>query len=292
MMDETPRPESASTYDWPYIRGNVTNSAQAQGSPPLLDVVLFKRDTLHEKADDGEDEKGAEAKAQVDKAIARQNSMSNTPVLPGFFPIASNNLLVYRSYHDVRAVFLQDEKDAAGKVINKAGSISWKSTDFDGALANVLADGKLRPTLLDRWLNVYFVTPGFSNLLYENTLNGTLSTDHRFVYAIDDLAIPAPGDQFPTHIWNSGQIGQEVKPLVLQNTLYAFNLRLGNCIWRLGGSGAKDDAFADSHFLARRYPWAASCMFLTKRIRGRPMMVILGWFVSTRTRWLAPAGRR
>jgi tetratricopeptide (TPR) repeat protein len=249
VMDETPRPESSSPFDWPYIRGNESNSAQAQGSPPLLDVVLFQRDTIKEKAEDGEDEKGTEARARIDSAIAQQSGLGNTPILPGFFPIASNNLLVYRSYHDVRAVYLQDEKDAAGKVVNKAGTIAWKTTDFDGALANVLADGKLRVTL-EAWLT-RFGTAGFSSLVYENTLAGTLSTDHRYVYAVDDLAVPAPGDQFQPYVWNSGQVGQEVKPLVMQNTLYAFNLRLGNCIWKLGpgGTGGKDDPFADSHFL-------------------------------------------
>jgi outer membrane protein assembly factor BamB len=255
LLDETPRSEASSPYDWPYIRGNVANSAQAQGTPPLLDVVLFKRETIKEKHEDGDDEKGVEAKERIEAAI--KQALPNNPVLPGFFPIASNNLLIYRSYHDVRAVYLQDEKDAKGEVVAKAGTIAWKSTDFDGALANVLADGKLRVPL-QKWLQGYFGTGTFSSLVYENTLNGTLSTDHRFVYAIDDLAVPAPPAQFSPHLWNSGDIGQDVKPRVLQNTLYAFNLRLGNCLWRLGGmpdeqgrvAGAqKEDPFADSHFL-------------------------------------------
>ena len=248
VLDEIPRPESTSPFDWPYIRGNVTNTAQAQGSPPLLDVILFQRDTVLDKNDDGEvEEKGREAKSRVDQAIAQLNGYANTPILPGFFPIASNKLLVYRSYADVRAIYLQDEKDNTGKVVAKAGSIAWKSTDFDGALANVLADGKLKVTL-DNWLNRFFGTVGFSSLVFENTLNGTLSTDHRYVYAVDDLAVPTPGDQFQPYVWNSGQVGQEVKPLVLRNTLYAFNLQSGKCEWRLG-TEAKDDPFADSHFL-------------------------------------------
>src|SRR5205823_2677449 len=99
VLEETARPESASPFDWPYIRGNVTNSAQAQGTPPLLDVELFRRETVKEKAEDGDDEKGMEAKAAIARAIEKQGSLN--PVLPGFFPIASNNLLIYRSYHDV-----------------------------------------------------------------------------------------------------------------------------------------------------------------------------------------------
>lgn len=248
VLDEIPQSSAASPFDWPYIRGNLSNTAQASGSPPLLDMVLFQRPLVLDKEDEtGEvEEKGREAKARVDSAIAQMQGYGNVPVLPGFFPIASNKLLVYRSYLDIRAVYLEDQKDAAGKVIAKAGSIAWKSTDFDGALANVLADGKLRVTL-DNWLTRWFGLPGFCNTIYENSLVGTLSTDHRYVYAVDDLTVPAPGDQFQPYVWNSGQVAQDVKPLVMQNVLYAYDLINGKCKWRLGG--AKDDPFAESHFL-------------------------------------------
>src|SRR5262249_7234024 len=121
-------------------------------------------------------------------------------------------------------------------------------TDFDGALANVLADKNMRTTL-ERWLTQYNQISGFGALVYENSLVGTLSTDHRYVYAVDDLTVPCPGNEFQPWMWNqANQIQQEVKPLVLQNTLYAFKLLNGRCEWRLGG-GIKEDPFTDSHFL-------------------------------------------
>ena len=250
IMEETPRPESSSPYDWPYVRGNETNSAQARGSPPLLDVTLFHRDLINEKSADGDDEEAPVAKAQLDNAIHKQASLVNTPVLPGSFPIAANNLLIYRSYYDVRAVYIQDEKNSKGE-IEPAGSIAWKSIPLDGALAKVLQTNNLAPTL-GGWLTGFYDPAGFNHLIYENTLNGTLSTDHQNVYAIDDLSIPAPSSHFQSHIWNNpSQVGQEVKPLVLQNTLNAFKLRTGNLIWQLGpgNKGTKDDPFAESHFL-------------------------------------------
>lgn len=250
FLDEIPRPEIANPYDWAYVRGTPAHTAQATGSPPLLDKPVFDRPTVLDKSDEGEiEDRGREAETRIKQAIAQISSFNNMPVLPGSFPIASNKTLVYRSYSDIRAVYLQDEKDSSGKVVAKAGSIAWKSTDFDGALANVLADNKMRNTL-ERWLNQFYNLPGFSALVYENSLVGTLSTDHRFVYAIDDLTVPCPVNEFQPWMWNQGnQVQAEVKPLVLQNTLYAYNLLNGRCEWRLGGGNSKEDAFADSHFL-------------------------------------------
>ncbi|MCI0638280.1 MAG: PQQ-binding-like beta-propeller repeat protein [Gemmataceae bacterium] len=247
-LDEFPRPEMASPFDWPYIRGNVTHSAQAQGSPPLLDVIVFDRPLVLDKNDDGEvEDKGREAKTRVDSAMSQLQGYGNMPVLPGFFPIASNNRLIYRTHLDVRAVYLKDDKDPYSGELKKAGSIAWKTTELDGALANVLSDTKMKTTL-ENWLTRYFAMPGFSNIVFENSLLGTLSTDNRLVYAVDDLAVPVPGDQIQQFTWNSGNIAADVKPLVLQNSLFAIDLISGKCIWKLGG-GSKDDPFADSHFL-------------------------------------------
>lgn len=247
ILDEIPGPSLLNPHDWPYIRGNLTHTAQATGSPPLLDQVLWSRPLVLDKWDDtGEvEDRGREAKQRLDAAIAQVESMKNEPVLPGFFPIAANGLLVYRSHSDIRAVHLNEKRDAAGKVIARPGQIAWKSTEFDGALANVLAWDKTRTTL-ENWLTQFFNLPGFSSLVYENTLLGTLSTDHRYVYAVDDLAVPTPANMFQPYVWNAGQVSSEVKPLVMGNTLYAYDLEYGLCKWRLGGPSGP---FADSHFL-------------------------------------------
>ncbi len=251
VLDDIPRPEAHGLHDWPYIRGDITNTAQAQGSPPLLDMELWKRPLFL----DEDDLTGKEARERVNFAIQQQLGLPNTPIMSGFFPIAAGKLLVYRSYADVRAVHLHDEKDAAGKVVAKAGDIAWKSIEFDGSLATALANSKTRGSL-DNWLtNSWMNLPVFSNLVYENTLQGTLCTDHRLVYAIDDLAVPCPPQYLQQFPWAQGQVSQEVKALVLQNSLYAFNLQTGNFIWRLGDPNnqadpaKRDDPFNDSHFL-------------------------------------------
>lgn len=237
-------------HDWPLIRGNQTNSAQAKGSPPLLDMPFWQRPLSLDKDLEEENEKAS--KVMVDRAIAAQEQIQQNPVLPGHFPITTGRYLIYRTYADVRAVFLTDEKDSQGKIINKAGDVFWKSTQLDGSLANVLTERDLRPTM-ENWLNnTYFQRALFTNFLYENSLLGTLATDHRLVYTVDDLAVPAPSNIFPW-MWQQGQVPAKVKQFVLGNSLHAFEVTTGKFKWRLGNDPGndkhKEDAYTDSHFL-------------------------------------------
>lgn len=261
VLEEIPRPELFSPHDWAMIRGDQKNNAQAKGSPPLLDSTLWKRRLLMDPDESGQvdketSDKEAAAEKRIDQAVNKVLSLSNVPVMPGFYPIAANRLLIYRTYTDIRAVYLhdEDERDSDGKIYKcKAGDIKWKSTEFDGTLANILSNGKTRGTL-DSWLDTsYFPMAGFSSVLYENTSVGTLSSDHRYVYAVDDLAVPPPGNVFqvnnPFMQPQVSQIPEPIRPLVMQNSLWAFDLATGRAKWRLGDPLRSDDPFNGSHFL-------------------------------------------
>src|SRR5207247_6266716 len=104
-------------HDWPLIRGNLTNSAQAKGSPPLLDMPFWQRPLGMDKDLEEPNEKAAND--LVERAVKANSDMSHNPVLPGHFPITTGRYLVYRTYSDVRAVYLNDEQDSQGKPINK-----------------------------------------------------------------------------------------------------------------------------------------------------------------------------
>ena len=117
------------------------------------------------------------------------------------------------------------------------------------SLAAVTTDSRYRNA--NDWLTQYSQPQfaSFSSLVYNNTLLGTLATDHRFVYAVDDLAVPAPAQIFQW-MWNQGQgISNDLKPLVMQNCLYAFNVQSGRGEWKLGDMNGRDEEFKDSHFL-------------------------------------------
>jgi outer membrane protein assembly factor BamB len=228
-------------HDWPMDRGNLARNAQAKGSPPILDFVLWSRPTLMDKNESGDVDAGAEAKTWLDEALDAHGKNTNMPLMPGAFPIATNGILYYRTYAGVSAVFLHDTPGG-----DKAGDILFKSTPFEGALGNAFGTVEVRKSV-ETWVQSVYRQSGFNNLLYENSNVGTLTTDNRNVYAVDDLAVPIPPKfLLPNFYGNLGYVSEAAKILVEQNVLCAFDLNSGKGVWRLGG---KDSEFAKSHFL-------------------------------------------
>ncbi len=252
FLQDTPQPELASPNDWPLIRGNLTNTGQGNGSPPLLNLALWKpRSTVlvSNEVPDAPEERGKEAQRWLEEALKKQESLPNAPIMSGFFPIVVNNLLLYRTHADLRAVYLQDGQNQDGQPV-KSGTLAWASIPFDASLSSLLVNSKVQVTI-GNWLQQYINGPlNFSNFLYENSLLGTLSSDHRLVYTIDDLAVPPPSSIFGNNFRNGPQLPGflETKHLVMQNSLHAYNLQTGKIAWRLGDHKV-DDAFKDSHFL-------------------------------------------
>jgi outer membrane protein assembly factor BamB/tetratricopeptide (TPR) repeat protein len=246
MLDTIPAPEPVSPFDWRMVWGSDHRPNLAQGSPPLLDLIQWRRPTVLDKDDfSGKtEEKGAEAKTWIDRAIDNQSRTPGTAILPGFFPIAVGNLLVYRTYNGATAVYLRD--DPADKDV-KAGGLAWKTTDFDGALASVLGDPYTRQTL-ESWLQTYVNQPALYSLVYGNTVNGTLSSDGKLVYMVDDLSVPVPPFILQQLMYNPNAIPAAIKPLVNQNSLQAYDLQSGKYVWRFGDPKKNDD-FSNSHFL-------------------------------------------
>ena len=173
-------------------------SGQPEIKVPLLKKTIWQRPLSLDK--DLEEESEKAAKAVVDRALEASGA---GPLVPGFLPMAAGDWLVYRTYSDVRSVFLAAEKDKQGKILNRAGDIWFKGTPLDGGTANILSHKDLRATM-ENWLNKTFARqPKSANFLFENSLHGRLSTSHRLVYAVDDLAIPAPQAIFPW-MWGTG----------------------------------------------------------------------------------------
>ena len=231
--------------DWPMIRGNNTNSAQATGSQPLLDApeVVAIRPLVLDK-EEGGGFAGQIAADRLRDAINHQRTPAKAPVMSSSFPIAANRLAIYRSYRDLRAVYLYNGKDPLGQDA-AVGKIFWQTRDFDGALVHVMENSHYRSTL-DGWIQQFAGVPGFGSLLYENSLLGTISTDHRLVYAVDDLAVPAPPNMLQL-IWQQN-VSPELRTLLMQNSLYAVNINTGKYEWRLGVDKT-DELFTNSHFL-------------------------------------------
>jgi outer membrane protein assembly factor BamB len=240
----TPLPTTAPS-DWPLFLGSATRNARGKGGRPDLGKVLWQRPTLMDRFEEtGEADKGQELKPFLDRALKLRADEAAAPVLPGFFPLAVGDKVIYRTYLGVTAVSATEVKDRQGKVEARPGEIEWKSTELDGSLGLLFSDPYVRPTLT-KWAQLYDRL-GVSALLFENPMAGALSADGRYAYVIDDLGLPPPPGKQPTH--------PKLDPLVSQNSLQAFNLRSGKIEWRLGNSWRKDDPFNGTHWLGPPLP--------------------------------------
>jgi outer membrane protein assembly factor BamB len=207
--------------------------------------------------------------------------------MSGFFPIASGGKLIYRTYNGITSVYLKEVRD--GNDVSKPGDIDWRSTPFDGALGNILDPqiGKdVRPNI-DDWLKNTYRASGFINLVYENSMVGTLSTDHRYVFAVDDLAVPIPPGFLANQIWNTqaGATLEKVKPLVLQNRLQAFELETGKFKWvlpvdpknkeQMQNDPDVNKEFLKSHFLGAPLPLGGKLYALNEKDDGTLRLVCI-----------------
>jgi outer membrane protein assembly factor BamB/tetratricopeptide (TPR) repeat protein len=270
----------ASPFEWAMIRGDQRNNAQAGGSPPLLDTVLWRRTLLQDKYEQKDKATGQikligepepQAAARIDQAI-KDMRKHDQPILSGFFPIATKGMLIYRTHSGIRAVAIKEVTHKGRQY--KPGEIVWNSYRFSAGLANLLDQNTQTKNTIETWLdgqgglmppqpNVFpggFVQPGMNmsyfksgvvgvtGVLYENSTIGTLATDHQFIYAIDDLSVPPPfGYNANPYMPQQNNLG-EVRKYVTQNTLMAFSIERGGKLeWDLGGSD--DPQFADTHFL-------------------------------------------
>jgi outer membrane protein assembly factor BamB len=201
---------------------------------------LWTRKTLADISDvTGEPEIGLEARATLEAALDEARKKADTPVMSGAIPVISSGLLFYRSYNGITWVNLHDQKDADGNV-DKAGTVQNRTIGFYGSLGEVFADNDRRATLR-YWIEKVYVESGCSNLLYENSTVGTLTTDNRYIYAVDDLAVPIPPRYLQDQYWKQASIVHDsVKPLVVQNWLKAFNIATGKYHWQLGADLSKE----------------------------------------------------
>lgn len=258
--------------DWPVFQGNATRSGRAAGGRPDLAKPLWKRATLMDRGEEGLGvDRGEALKPLLEQALKERTGPEAAPALPGFFPVAVGDKVIYRTYVGVTAVYLTEVKDKQGQVEGKPGDIYWKATDLDGSAGVLFSDAGLRG-ILTSWLKRY-EAEGRDGILFENLMTGTLACDGRYVYAVDDLAVP-PLPPAPSPFPQKAKATHpKLEPLIAQNSLQAFNLHSGKIEWRLGNSWQKDDPFNGSHWLGPPLPLAGAVYALSETHAGELRLV-------------------
>jgi outer membrane protein assembly factor BamB/tetratricopeptide (TPR) repeat protein len=226
-------------------RGDPQRSGIGHGGPPLLEK-RWALATFTDKA----------TRQLVMEDAVKAYEGRNQAVLPAFFPIAAEGKLVYRSHLGIHALDI------------KTGKLAWEA-ESKYSLEKLRAQGQYWQHA-NTWVR-HHLRVDSGNLLFENSALGTLSTDGKLLYAVEDLSVPpwTPNDEeLATPRVLYGQLANAVGC----NKLQAYNLRDGKLKWELGGEAkgdgkADDKNLSDTHFLGPPLPLGDKLYVLTERLQ-------------------------
>jgi outer membrane protein assembly factor BamB/tetratricopeptide (TPR) repeat protein len=313
----------------PVFRGNARRSGEAAaGGIPYLEP-LWHTATASEP----------EARRRLAQALQVQ-AESQQAILPGACPILVGGKLVFRSYGGLRAVEPHTGKElwradlplSLDACLGDAHAKGIPTTHAGNAMAGkkVQVLSWLRdyaPTLPSGQLGLLvgggvlggLVPPGMAPggappvdtryappFLFENTTLGTLSSDARRVYAIDDLPVPPHPNRLqepqPGAHLALGPFGTdpEAGDNIHHNCLLALDVETGKQLWERGGRGGKDELH-DCYFLGAPLPVAGKLYVLVEKQGdivltcldpGRGELVWSQPLAAVREKLLTDAGRR
>jgi outer membrane protein assembly factor BamB len=241
--------ESVIPYNWQMFRGDASRSARARGSAPFLEKA-WQASLVGQHL-------GPDARELIERTLRGRKSghQKGQLTLPVFSPVAAADKLVYRDYSTVHAVDI------------KTGNLLWYTLPFRGSLDSMCNPQKSTGTdtlgrTVEEWL-AYYTQAGNSNIVFENSLVSTLSTDNTYVYAVDDMAVPP----HPNVLQNGQPFGmngvaQGVPASFIEmskrSVLIAINLESGKREWEQGpeanASLGTTEELADSYFLGAPLP--------------------------------------
>ena len=179
--------------------------------------------------------------AWVAEAVRRLEAGSQ-PVLSPTTPLVVGDKVVSRSLRGIRAVDL------------KSGQTAWESPSplsLDNLARDPAAHGHV-----GLWLESYLA--GQPGVLLENTVLGSLSSDGRQVYAVDDLPVPPRPLNYAGFHSNQGQglvlaDAPDLTDAVYHSKLLALDAGSGKVAWELGGPHSPA-ALRDCYFLGPPLP--------------------------------------
>ncbi len=252
--------------DWPLYRGTPSRNGRAEGEMPFLEA-RWRQATVEQQT----------TKTWIDRATTHV-VQRQFPLTPNAFPIAVTitwkdkklPLVIYRSHSGTHAIH------------GKTGELVWKAPSawsLDRMVSNPAKQSAIT-TWVDQWVQT-FQKP---TLPFENSTVGTLSTDGRYLFVIEDLAVSPPTQaknpfagprDAPTY-------AQVVTDAIQHNKLQAYELARGKLKWELGGRDEKHGPARNAFFLGAPLPVEDKLYCLVEK-GGKLLLVSLD---SGKGQWL------
>jgi outer membrane protein assembly factor BamB len=241
-LDRASPVEAVVPYNWQVFRGDASRSARARGSAPFLEKA-WKSSMLNEQL-------SPDTRDLVERSLRSRKSahQKNQTPLPAFFPVAESGKVIYRDFWGIHTLDVE------------SGKLDWFSRT-PGALDSIYTRNEQGTRqAIEEWLG-YYAQAGNPNLMFDNSVVGTLSTDNTYVYAVDDIAVPP----HPNVIQNGQPFGFNGGPmmpptladLAKRSQLVAISLDTGKLDWILGdakSTESQDSELLDSYFLGPPLP--------------------------------------
>src|SRR5262249_1074313 len=126
-------------HDWPMFRGNANRNGQGMGGAPFLEARW--RVSMLPPSRDHKSENTKPCITNTLRQAANSLVLDEQPILPGFFPIAVDAKIIYRSYDGIYTL-------NAG-----SGQLEWMATT-DGSFDFLVRDAGKR-FQVDQWRTAY-----------------------------------------------------------------------------------------------------------------------------------------
>jgi outer membrane protein assembly factor BamB/tetratricopeptide (TPR) repeat protein len=258
------RSTSSVRPDWPMFRGDASRSARAAGTVPLLDPVWSAPAT-----------KVNTTREFLDKA-ATALQRKNRPVLSSFYSIAATSregtseipLVISRDFWGVHARVIRHTRLDEDNVF-QVGDIYWEAPST-WSVDRMLNDNR-HVGVLRQWMQMYQDRNLNPDILLENSVTGSLSTDGVRVYMVDDFTVPPYLQKGPfDRPGNGGGFEQKLNDAIHHNRLQAYDLASGKLVWEIGGKteAPKAKGLGDIFFLGPPLPLNRKLYVLAEKPDG------------------------
>ncbi len=254
VVSERPVAKGPSS-DWLVHRGNAARNGSAQGSPPILTArwrVRTSNDPLLE---------------EILQRLGGDYRDRGLSALPGLQPLVIGDRVVVRTATALGAVnfrtgkWLWESASSAAPEQSWTGRSSWTSARL--------------PTQME-W--------GIEQRMWDDATFGTLSSDGKRVYCVEDLSLGPGLGAMPTAILANLRRRSGATVARTENRLAAYDLATGRLEWELGGpSGEEELGQAGSFFLGAPLPVGGELFVLAEKAGEIRLLVLdgatgrLGW---------------